>query len=69
VPVSYTLIDDPAAGTLWGFIAEEVDEVLPYGTAFDADGKIINYNDRVLMAAAIQEIQDLRKRVTELENN
>jgi len=67
VPVSYTLIDDPSAGTLWGFVAEDVHDVVPFGTAFDAEGKVMNYENRTILAAVVQELKHLRLRVAELE--
>ncbi len=67
VPVSYTLIDDPSAGTLWGFVAEDVHDVAPFGTAFDAEGKVMNYETRTILAAVVQELKHLRLRVAELE--
>lgn len=49
-----------------GFIAEEVHEALPEG-AFWFDGEIDGINDRVILAAAVATIQDLHRRIVELE--
>jgi hypothetical protein len=51
-----------------GFIAHEVQEVFPFLVAGEKDGpeiQSLNYNG--LIAVLTKEIQDLKKRVKELE--
>lgn len=52
-----------------GFIAEDVAQVYPEIAMYDKDGQVENYSDRKLLAIAIEEIKDLRKRVKQLETN
>lgn len=49
-----------------GFIAEEVNETLPAATVY-FDGKIDGIDDRVILAAAVNDIQQLLTRVEQLE--
>lgn len=50
-----------------GFIAEEVEAVLPEAAMY-FDGRIDGINDRVILAAAVADIKRLHARLTEMEN-
>ena len=51
-----------------GFIAEDVDEVLPHAVDYDEQGEPEGVQYAQLTALLVAEIQALRKRVEELEN-
>lgn len=64
-PISFVYDDDKHEKTHWGLIYEDTQEVMPEVCTKDEDNKAINYIE--LVPALLKEIQDLRKRVAELE--
>jgi len=76
-PVTHTWIADPEADAVHGFIAQEMQEIVPEAVSGDPDGEEMMSMDYgritpVLVAAlqdAVKEITALKKRVTELESN
>ena len=68
-PVSFNYNYDRKAGIRYGLIWEDTVKILPDICKEDKNqngGKIINYID--LISVLIKEIQDLRKRISKLEN-
>lgn len=52
-----------------GFIAEEIDQVIPHLTDYDDKGKPENVQYDKTVALLVAEVQALRKRIKTLENN
>lgn len=59
--------DDRFGVLIPGFIAEEVDQVYPVAVDY-SDGQPYNWNERFITPALLALIQDLYKRIEELEN-
>ena len=74
-PVTHTWIADPDAGAVFGFIAQEMQEIVPEAVSGDPDGEEMMSMDYgritpVLVAAlqeATNEIKALKQRLAELE--
>jgi hypothetical protein len=74
-PVTHTWIADPEADAVHGFIAQEMQEIVPEAVSGDPDGEEMMSMDYgritpVLVAAlqeATNEIKALKQRVSELE--
>ena len=74
-PVTHTWINDPSADAVHGFIAQEMQEIVPEAVSGDPDGEEMMSMDYgritpVLVAAlqdAVKEITALKERVAELE--
>ena len=64
-PVSFTYDDDPSEAKHFGLIYEDTINVLPEVCTGDETSKAINYVE--LVPLLLKEIQDLRKRVAQLE--
>lgn len=64
-PVSFTYDDDPSEAKHFGLIYEDTINVLPEVCTGDETSKAINYVE--LVPLLLKEIQDLRKRVSVLE--
>ena len=76
-PVTHTWIDNPEAPQVYGFIAQEMQEVVPEAVSGDAESDEMMSMDYgritpVIVAAlqdALKEIKELKTRIDELENN
>jgi len=76
-PVTHTWIDNPEAPQVHGFIAQEMQEVIPEAISGDAESDEMMSMDYgritpVIVAAlqdALNEIKELKTRIDELENN
>jgi len=67
-PVSFELRDPTQPGTLFGFIAERNHKTLSgIGTSYDAEGRVVNYEARIVTALLTKEVQSLRRRMAQLE--
>ena len=74
-PVTHTWLDNPEAPQVHGFIAQEMQEVVPEAVSGDAESDVMMSMDYgritpVIVAAlqeATNEIKALKQRVTELE--
>lgn len=74
-PVTHTWINDPAAPTVHGFIAQEMQKVVPEAVSGDPDGETMMSMDYgritpVIVAAlqdALKEIEELKTRIVQLE--
>ena len=64
-PVSFRFHDDPADVKRYGFIAQEVADVMP--DAVEKGDAYLNLNYQELIAPAIALLQDQEKRIAELE--
>jgi hypothetical protein len=76
-PVTHTWIDNPESPQVHGFIAQEMQEVVPEAVSGDAESDEMMSMDYgritpVIVAAlqdALNEIKELKTRIDELENN
>jgi hypothetical protein len=76
-PVTHTWIDSPDESQVHGFIAQEMQEVIPEAVSGDAESDEMMSMDYgritpVIVAAlqdALKEIKELKTRIDELENN
>ena len=76
-PVTHTWIDNPDESQVHGFIAQEMQEVIPEAITGDAESDDMMSMDYgritpVIVAAlqdALNEIKELKTRIDELENN
>jgi hypothetical protein len=76
-PVTHTWIDNPESPQVHGFIAQEMQEVIPEAVSGDAESDEMMSMDYgritpVIVAAlqdALNEIKELKARIDELENN
>jgi hypothetical protein len=74
-PVTHTWIDNPEAPQVHGFIAQEMQEVVPEAVSGDAESDEMMSMDYgritpVIVAAlqdALKEIKELKTRIAELE--
>ena len=74
-PVTHTWIDNPESPQVHGFIAQEMQEVVPEAVSGDADSDEMMSMDYgritpVIVAAlqdALKEIKELKTRIDELE--
>lgn len=51
---------------VYGFIAEEIHEVLPEATYMDSDGALVSYSNDSIVALLVSEVQRLKKMVHEM---
>ena len=58
---------DPTRQKQIGFIAEDVYDVFPIAANIGADGRVIDWNDRIMIPSMLALIQELNDRVTALE--
>jgi hypothetical protein len=66
--IGYLSADDDRNDTFVpGFIAEEVDAIYPIAADY-GNGQVESWDDRIILPAMMQLIQDQNKRITELEN-
>mgnify|MGYP000727482488 CR=1 FL=1 len=75
-PVTHTWKEDPSAGTVHGFIAQEMQQVVPEAVSGDPESEAMMSMDYgritpVIVAAlqdALKEIEELKTRIQDLEN-
>lgn len=60
--------DDLYNKTIPGFYAEEIDDILPEAVIHDEQGRPEDWNQRILIPLMLKLIQDMNKRIKELEN-
>lgn len=60
--------DDLYNKTIPGFYAEEIDDILPEAVIHDEQGRPEDWNQRILIPLMLKLIQDMDKRIKELEN-
>lgn len=53
--------------TIPGFYAEEIDDILPLAVIHDAEGRAEDWNQRILFPLMLKLIQDMDRRIRELE--
>ena len=75
-PVTHTWKEDPSAGTVHGFIAQEMNDLIPEAVSGDPESEAMMSMDYgritpVIVAAlqdALKEIEELKTRIQDLEN-
>lgn len=60
--------DDLYNKSIPGFYAEEIDDILPEAVIHDEQGRPEDWNQRILIPLMLKLIQDMNKRIKELEN-
>lgn len=60
--------DDLYNKTIPGFYAEEIDDILPEAVIHDEQGRPEDWNQRILIPLMLKLLQDMNKRIKELEN-
>lgn len=60
--------DDLYNKTIPGFYAEEIDDILPEAVIHDEQGRPEDWNQKILIPLMLKLIQDMNKRIKELEN-
>ena len=67
-PVSFVYNSDESRTVQYGLIAEEVEEIMPDMVVYDAEGQVETVKYHQMMFHMLKEIQNLNKRVKELED-
>lgn len=60
--------DDWENKAVVGFIAEEVEELFPIATSYNADGSVENWKERAIIPLMLKLIQDQKKEIDELKS-